>query len=147
LNRSGAESLSKVSSPYCYKTTNKFVDELAIFLLMHFWNLPQHVSASHWHHQGVVVSSEATQAVSIVDVYGLWQVQSVQLWRDVTKRVRGFGSCGESPQEPNTCQAKVLAEGGEPNPLYTLGYIRRQLTSLDGPYAIYIHNTDYLSSF
>jgi hypothetical protein len=36
-----------------------------------FLDLPQHVSASHCHHQGVVVSSEATQAVWIVDVYGL----------------------------------------------------------------------------
>jgi hypothetical protein len=33
-----------------------------------FLDLPQHVSASHCHHQGVVVSSEATQAVCIVDV-------------------------------------------------------------------------------
>jgi hypothetical protein len=50
-----------------------------------FLDLPQHVSASHCHHQGVVVSSEATQAVCIVDVYGLWPVQSDQLLRDVTK--------------------------------------------------------------
>jgi hypothetical protein len=28
-----------------------------------FQDLPQHVSASHCHHQGVVVSSEATQPV------------------------------------------------------------------------------------
>jgi hypothetical protein len=34
-----------------------------------FLDLPQHVSASYCHHQGVVVSSEATQAVCIV--YGL----------------------------------------------------------------------------
>jgi hypothetical protein len=33
-----------------------------------FLDLPQHVSASHCHHQGVVVSPEATQAVCIVDV-------------------------------------------------------------------------------
>jgi hypothetical protein len=58
--------------------------------------LPQHVSASHCHHQGVVVTSEATQAISvlwmymdydpssvvsnicIVDVYGLRSVQCGQ---------------------------------------------------------------------
>jgi hypothetical protein len=34
-----------------------------------------------------VVSSEATQAVCTVDVYGLRPVQSGQLSRDVTKRV------------------------------------------------------------
>jgi hypothetical protein len=50
-----------------------------------FLALPHHVSASHCHHQGVVVSSEATQAVSIVDVYGLRLVQCGQLSRDVTK--------------------------------------------------------------
>jgi hypothetical protein len=33
-----------------------------------FLDLPQHVSASYRHHQGVVVSSEATQAVCVVDV-------------------------------------------------------------------------------
>jgi hypothetical protein len=54
-----------------------------------FIDLPQHVSASHCHHQGVVVSSEATQAVYIVDVYGLRPVQSGQLAWDVTK-------CGKS---------------------------------------------------
>jgi hypothetical protein len=36
-----------------------------------FLYLPQHVSASHCHHQRVVVSSEATQAVCIVNIYGL----------------------------------------------------------------------------
>jgi hypothetical protein len=41
-----------------------------------FLDLPQHVSASHCHYQGVVVTSEATQSVCIVDVYGLWPVQS-----------------------------------------------------------------------
>jgi hypothetical protein len=50
-----------------------------------FLNLP-HVSASRCHHQGVVVSSEATQAVCIVGVYGLRSVQNGQL-SDVTKRV------------------------------------------------------------
>jgi hypothetical protein len=53
-----------------------------------FVYLPQHVSASHCHHQGVVVSSEATQAVCIVAVYGLRPVQSGQLSMDVTKRVQ-----------------------------------------------------------
>jgi hypothetical protein len=71
----------------CYKTTNKCVEEVAIFVLMHFWILPQHVSESHCHHQGVVVSSEANQAVCIVDVYGLRPIQSDQLSRDVTKCV------------------------------------------------------------
>ena len=59
-----------------------------------FLDLPQHVSASHCHHQGVVITSEATQAVCIVDVYGLRSFQIGQL--------------------------------------YTLGYIPRQLTNLDG---------------
>jgi hypothetical protein len=57
-------------------------------LLMHFWILPKHVSASCCHHKGVVVSSESTQAVRIVDVYGLRPVQSGQLSRDVTKCVQ-----------------------------------------------------------
>jgi hypothetical protein len=48
-----------------------------------FLDLPQNVSASHCHHQGVVVSSEATQAVCIVDVCGLFPVQSCQLSMDV----------------------------------------------------------------
>jgi hypothetical protein len=47
-----------------------------------FLDLPQHVSASHCHHQGVVVSSEATQAICSVDV-------------------RVHVSCGDSLKEPN----------------------------------------------
>jgi hypothetical protein len=47
-------------------------------------DLPQHVSASHCHHQGVVVTSEATQAACILDVYRLRPDQSGQLMRDVT---------------------------------------------------------------
>jgi hypothetical protein len=47
-------------------------------------DLPQHGSASHCHHQGVVVTPEATQANCIADVYGLRPVQSGQLSRDVT---------------------------------------------------------------
>jgi hypothetical protein len=35
-----------------------------------------------------MVSSEATQAACIVDVYGLWPVQSGQLSRDVPKGVQ-----------------------------------------------------------
>jgi hypothetical protein len=74
---------------FCYERTNKCVEESAIILLMHFCILPQHVSASHCHHhQGVVVSSEATQAIFIVDVYGLQPIQSGQLSRDVTRRVQ-----------------------------------------------------------
>jgi hypothetical protein len=53
-----------------------------------FLDLPQHVSTSHCHHQGVVVFTEATQAVCIVDVYGLRSVQSGQLSKDITKRVQ-----------------------------------------------------------
>jgi hypothetical protein len=53
-----------------------------------FLDLPQHISASHCHHQGVVVSPEATQAVCIVDLYGLRPVQIGQLSRDVTKCVQ-----------------------------------------------------------
>jgi hypothetical protein len=53
-----------------------------------FLVLSQHVSASNCHHQGVVVSSEATQAVCMLDVYGLRPVQSGQLSRDVTKWLR-----------------------------------------------------------
>jgi hypothetical protein len=93
-----------------YKTTNKCVEEVAIFLLMHFWILPQHVSASHCHHKGVVVSSESTQAVCIVDVYGLRPVQSGQLLRDVTKH-----DCFNQ-----ACTVR-------------LGYIPTQLTTVDEP--------------
>jgi hypothetical protein len=32
-------------------------------------DLPQHVSASHCHHQRVVVTSEATQAISVLWMY------------------------------------------------------------------------------
>jgi hypothetical protein len=52
-----------------------------------FLDLPQHVSASHCYHQGIVVSSEVIQAVCIVVVYGLRPVQGGQLSGDVTKRV------------------------------------------------------------
>jgi hypothetical protein len=52
-------------------SSNIFINE--------FLDLPQHVPASHCHHQGVVVSSEATQAVCIVGVYGLRPVQIGQL--------------------------------------------------------------------
>jgi hypothetical protein len=56
-------------------------------------DLPQNVSASHCHHQGVVVTSEATQVICIVYVYGLWSIQSGQLSRNVTKCVySGFSS-------------------------------------------------------
>jgi hypothetical protein len=46
-----------------------------------FLDLPQHVSASHCHLQAIVVSSEAAQAVCILDVNGLRPVQSGQFWR------------------------------------------------------------------
>src|SRR5215471_16626971 len=69
---------SKKSRPYIH------VSRLRVNV---FLDLPQHVSASHCHHQGVVVSSEATQAVCIVDVYGLRPIQSGQLSINVTKRV------------------------------------------------------------
>jgi hypothetical protein len=55
-------------------------------LITAFLDLPQHVSASHY--QGVVVTSEATQAVCILDVYGLRPAQSGYLSRDVTKHVQ-----------------------------------------------------------
>jgi hypothetical protein len=54
---------------HCYKTTNKSVEEAAGFLLMHLQIYPNIFLASHCHHQWVVVSSEATQAVCIVDIY------------------------------------------------------------------------------
>jgi hypothetical protein len=57
-------------------------------LINAFLDLPQHVSASHCHHQGVAVSSAVTQAVYIVELYGLRPVQSGQLSRDVIKRVQ-----------------------------------------------------------
>jgi hypothetical protein len=57
---------------------------------MHFWILLKHISARHCHYQGVVVSSEATQAVSIVDGYDLRPVQSSQMPRDATKRVQAM---------------------------------------------------------
>jgi hypothetical protein len=53
-----------------------------------FLDLPQHVSASHCHHQGVVIFSEATKTVCIVDVYGFRPVQSGQFSRNVTKFVQ-----------------------------------------------------------
>ena len=71
---------------YRYKTTNKCVEEVAGFINA-FLDLP-HVFASHCNHQGVVVTSEATQAICIVDVYGLQPVQRGQLLRDVTKCVQ-----------------------------------------------------------
>jgi hypothetical protein len=46
------------------------------FFIHAFLDLPQHASASHCHLQGVVVSSEAIQTVSIEDVYGFRSVQS-----------------------------------------------------------------------
>jgi hypothetical protein len=52
-----------------------------------FLDLPQHVSASHYHHQGVVVTSEAIHAVCIADVNVLRPVQRGQLSRDVTECV------------------------------------------------------------
>jgi hypothetical protein len=67
-------------------------------------DLPQHVSASHCYHQGVVVTSEATQAISV-----LWMYMDYDQSRLVS--CRGM-------------------------------YISRQLTTLDGPQSIYIHNTD-----
>jgi hypothetical protein len=54
-----------------------------------FLDLPQHVSVSHCHRQGVVVTSEAIQAVCIVDVYGLRPVQS-ELSRGVTRSVHAW---------------------------------------------------------
>jgi hypothetical protein len=72
----------------CYKITNKCVKEVARFLINAFLDSPQHVSASHCHHQGVVVTAVATQAVCIVDAYGLRPVQSGQLSRDITKCVQ-----------------------------------------------------------
>jgi hypothetical protein len=48
-------------------------------LINAFLDLLQHVSTSHCHHQGVAVSSEASQAVCIVDGYGLRPVHSGQL--------------------------------------------------------------------
>jgi hypothetical protein len=35
-------------------------------------DLPQHVSTSHCHHQGVVVTSEASQAISVLWMYCIW---------------------------------------------------------------------------
>jgi hypothetical protein len=61
-----------------------------MFSLLHFWILPQHVSASHCHHQGVVVSLTATQAVCIVDVCGLRPTGVVICRGDVTKRVHAW---------------------------------------------------------
>jgi hypothetical protein len=88
---------------YCYKTTNKCVEEVAGFINA-FLDLPQHVTASHCHHQGVVVFSGTTQAVCIVDVYRLRPIQSGQLSRDVTKCVQWVQFLQQL------------------NPLYTLGY-------------------------
>jgi hypothetical protein len=40
-------------------------------------NLPQHVSASHCHHQGIVVTSEATQVMSVLWMYMDYNLSSV----------------------------------------------------------------------
>jgi hypothetical protein len=75
-----------------------------------FLDLPQHVSVSHCHYQGVVVSSESTQAVFIVDVHGLRPVKCGQLSRDVWLHPSTTDHTGRS------CN---------------LGCIPRQLTTLD----------------
>jgi hypothetical protein len=62
----------------------------SIIFINAFLDLPQRFSAIHCHHQGVVVSSEATQAVCIVDVYGLRPDRSGHLSLDVKKCVYAF---------------------------------------------------------
>jgi hypothetical protein len=81
---------------YRYKTTNKFVEKAAGFINT-FLDLPQHVSTSHCHQHGVVVTSEAAQVVCFVDAYGLRPVQSGQLSRDVTKCVQWVTSLSNWP--------------------------------------------------
>jgi hypothetical protein len=62
-----------------------------------FRDLPQHVSASHCHHQGVVVSSEATQAVCIGGC--IW-ITARREW-SVVERCNEVCTVGSVPQELN----------------------------------------------
>jgi hypothetical protein len=66
--------------------------------------LPQHVSANHCHHQEVVVSSEATQAISVLCMYMDYDSSSVVSCRGMQPRVYcGFSSCG-----PTTTSTHLL---------------------------------------
>jgi hypothetical protein len=68
---------------YRYEVTNKCVDVVVRFIDT-FQILPQHVSAIHCHHQGVVLPQKLLKQFCVVDVYGLQFVQCGQLSRDVT---------------------------------------------------------------
>jgi hypothetical protein len=52
-----------------------------------FHILPQHVSASHYHHQGVVCTSQATQAMSEVWMYMDFKLSSVASCRGIQPRL------------------------------------------------------------
>jgi hypothetical protein len=57
-------------------------------------DLPQHVSASHCHHQGVIVTSEATQAISVLWMYMDYDSSSVVSCQGMQRReYSGFSSC------------------------------------------------------
>jgi hypothetical protein len=67
---SRTERLCSIVTKQPTNVSRKYQDIISAFL-----DLTRRVSASRCHHQGVVVPSEATLAVCIVDVYGLWLVQ------------------------------------------------------------------------
>jgi hypothetical protein len=58
----------KTECNYRYKITNKCVVVVVGFIAA-FLDLPQQVSASYCHHQGAVVTSEATQAILLDLMY------------------------------------------------------------------------------
>jgi hypothetical protein len=66
----GVDSWTKHLCSVVVKQINERVEEVVGFIDA-FLDLPQHVSASHCYHQAVVVTSETTQPISIVDVCGL----------------------------------------------------------------------------
>jgi hypothetical protein len=68
-----------------YEVTNKCV-EVVVEVINAFQILPQHVSEIYCHHQGVIFTSESTQAICVVDVYGLQFVQCGRLSRDATTK-------------------------------------------------------------
>jgi hypothetical protein len=62
------------------------MEEVAVFLLMHLWIYPDIFQQVIAIIRGSWFPSEATQAVCIVDVYGLRPVQSGQLSSAVTRQ-------------------------------------------------------------
>jgi hypothetical protein len=65
--RSQTHTLSSCGQ-YRYKITNKCIEEVVGFIDA-FYIYPNNISASQCHHQGFVVTSEATQAISVLWMY------------------------------------------------------------------------------